>query len=106
MTTTNKVPNVPSDVVMRANGTVASLSPRNGKSYQLDELYSALNCELVEIAPLHPMIEKLPNYKGRFLICDEEGALRPDALLNERASAITGQHIFGDVALVASRRFR
>ena len=35
--------------LFRTDGTAMDITPKNGTDFQLDELYEALDCELVEV---------------------------------------------------------
>ena len=74
------------DKLYKIDGTIQEVEPKNGKDYQLDELYEMLVCELVERVVL-------PN--NLCAIVDEEGWLKEGAKRNETANqAIT--EICGD----------
>ena len=51
----------------RTDGTAQDITPKNGKDFQLKELYEALGCELVEAI-------RIPT-AGKIVIIDEEGKL-------------------------------
>lgn len=47
----------------RTNGAVEDIAPRNGRTFELDELYEMLSCELIEVVRLGKQI----------MVIDEEG---------------------------------
>lgn len=85
------------DMLMRADGSISTIAPEDGKSYHLPELYRALGCNLVEVV--------VTRFPGFILICDEE-ALYADPQYNHRASLAVGTEIYGDAILCPDRHFR
>ena len=55
-------------ILIKANGEVSFVTPRNGTDFQLDELYEILKCELIEIV-------RAPKNKECIFVVDEEGKL-------------------------------
>lgn len=86
------------DTLLRTDGSSTNVNPKNGKFYTLEELYTLLGCEMVEVV-------YVPNSHD-ILICDEEGGLVENCLLNKQASLLAGQPIVGDVLRCHTRRFR
>ena len=60
------------------------VSPRNGKSFKLAELYQLLDCQLVDVVRLTPEL---------ILIIDDEGKFRNPAYLNLLATYLWHQHV-------------
>jgi hypothetical protein len=58
------------------DGTITDITPMNGETFQLQELYELLECSYIEI---------VNSIDGRLIICDEEGKLYNRAY-NEKAS--------------------
>ena len=59
------------------------VSPANGRSFKLAELYQLLNCQTVVVVRLSPEL---------FLIIDDEGKFRHPAYLNLLATYLRYQH--------------
>lgn len=52
------------------NGNQLDISPTNGETFTLQELYVLLDCDMIEIAyPINP------EHSGKIFIVDEEGKL-------------------------------
>jgi hypothetical protein len=64
--------------------TKTEVSPKNGISFHLPELYKMLDCSMIEV--VYP---QNPKYSGKILIIDEEGKLT-DKSLNLEATRIFG----------------
>lgn len=52
--------------LIKADGTTKKISPANGSSFQLKELYGLLECRTIELVDLSG---------GKMMIIDEEGKL-------------------------------
>lgn len=66
--------------LLKADGSSTEVSPKNGKDFSLEELYSLIGCELVELV-------QLP--KGRTMWLDEEGKLKhPPKPRNSEATVL------------------
>jgi len=82
-------------------GTI--VKPINGTDFQLDELYKLLKVEMIEVVTLH---------KGMIIICDEEGLLKDEPILNIPATRLYQQHygpevaIFGNAIICESRELK
>ncbi len=59
------------------------VSPKNGRSFKLAELYTMLDCQRVDVVPLT---------KDLILIIDDEGKFRHPAYLNLLATYLWYQH--------------
>ena len=59
------------------------VSPQNGRSFQLAELYQLLDCQTVDVVRLSPEL---------ILIVDDEGKFRHPAYLNLLATYLWYQH--------------
>jgi hypothetical protein len=86
------------DTLLRTDGTTSAVRPTNGKDYGLEELYTLLGCEIVEV-----IRTAIP---GVVLICDEEGLYKNPPLLNAQASILAGQQIVGNALACDTRRFK
>lgn len=51
--------------LLLTSGEEKTIVPENGTDFSLKELYALLECEMIEVVPLHKM--------GKILILDEEG---------------------------------
>lgn len=60
--------------LIKADGTVREIEPANGVSFELDEMYDLLGCEVIQI------VESRIN--DNILIIDEEGKFKEGAELN------------------------
>ncbi len=68
--------------LIKTDGTVTEVSPRNGKDFTLSELRSLVECEWIEMVHLR-------DGSGRFLVVDEEGKLN-GKVRNEKATVLYG----------------
>jgi hypothetical protein len=80
--------------IYKTDGTIEDIAPKNGKSFELDELYEAIGCDLVEVIAAGP---------GTIAICDEEGRLKDEPQRNDAATQIVtegltklGRFLYGD----------
>ena len=82
------------------------VSPQNGRSFKLAELYALLECQTVEVVRLTPEL---------ILIIDDEGKFRNPAYLNLLATYLWYQHqpeargqdsIVGRALLCHDKQFR
>ena len=83
--------------LIKTDGSVTDVAPKNGKDFKLDELRELIGCEYIEIV-------RVPLTHGKILIVDEEGKLNGKEF-NERATVIYGNildYIVGD-ALMCDR---
>ena len=84
--------------LIKPNGEIVDIQPDNGKDFKLRELYSLIDCELVEIV-------YLPNKK--IMVVDEEGKLKVNPIYNEKAPNIAqGHEIVGNAIVCDSKMFR
>lgn len=77
-----------------------NIQPEDGESFHLAELYSMLECDLVEVVDL---------YDGRILICDEEGKLKAhvaNPVPSKLYRALGGDYIAGSALLCKADQFR
>lgn len=58
-----------------ANGESARISPKNGSSFQLEELYDHIGCEYIQVL-------NIPD-TDTIAIMDEEGKFNENAMVNE-----------------------
>lgn len=93
--------------LLKIDGTTKEVQPRNKKhGFTLDELYSLLDCSLIEA--VGPMDD------GRLMICDEEGKLKEG--WGERINALATHEyrvkygpidvIVGNALLVNNKEFK
>lgn len=66
-------------VQITTDGEVNEISPKNGRTFDIEEMYEYCNCDIVEFV-------YLPDNK--IMVCDEEGLLKDDWKENTLASAI------------------
>ena len=89
--------------VYRVNGNVDDVQPKNGKTYELEELYEMLGCQWIELVYLSDGI----------MVIDEEGKLNGKQY-NEKANAIAtmdhaicyGDYIVGDALVCENNEIR
>jgi hypothetical protein len=77
----------------KADGTQETVAPKNGADFQLGELYAMLECDTIEVISLRDKDRSI-------MIMDEDGKMRQDWVLNQRATTLAMQNwaIFdGDV---------
>jgi len=86
------------DTLLKTDGTTAPVTPRDGVSYHLPELYAMLGCQMVEV--VHTLIP------GIILICDEEGTFVGNPVRNVQASNMAGTSIVGHALACHTSRFR
>ena len=72
--------------LIKVDGSVTEVTPRNGRDFTLDELRAHVGCEWIEIV-------RLPGGSGDFLVVDEEGKLNGKAR-NEKATKMYGRMPF------------
>ena len=84
------------------SGKIEKVEPKDGKSFHLEELYSMIDCSTIEILHLN----------GKFLIFDEEGKLKNNAVPNVGATALThdcglmpDDYIVGSALLCETKEF-
>lgn len=65
--------------LIKTDGTVVEIEPLNGETFELQELYKLLDCELVEVVNLRR--------SENILIIDEEGKYS-QKFINEAATVI------------------
>lgn len=65
--------------LIRSDGSFEIIRPENGTNFQLEELYRLLGCNTVDLVRLG---------NGRILVIDDEGALNPNRIRNNRATSI------------------
>lgn len=75
--------------LIKTDGSRSPLVPKNGTDFELDELYSAIGCDMIEI---------VRTSGGRIMVVDEEGLLK-ELPENPTASFLHGRLIVGDVVL-------
>jgi len=74
MNTINPTPPFP--LLLETDGSYSEVRPKNGTDFQLKELYSHLNCELIEIARSQASGSVGAARRNYILIIDEEGKLK------------------------------
>jgi len=66
--------------LIEENGDIHEVTPKDSKNgFQLKELYSMLECEIVEVIPLA---------NGNIMICNEESKLVDEPVINQKASEL------------------
>ena len=91
--------------LFRTDGTAMDITPKNGTDFQLDELYEALDCELVEVI-------RIP-WAGKIVVIDEEGKFSGKGVNEEIThylryhSAIASyDYIIGDAIICGTEELR
>ncbi len=86
-------------ILIHEDSKTESIKPENGKDFSLQELYKLLNCELVEIVYIRN--------SNKILIIDEEGKLKPNPILNLKATQMCPPHtIVGKAVLCNKSMFK
>lgn len=84
--------------LIKVDGSTSHVEPQNQKEgFSLEECYKYIECELIEA---HLIDENL------YLVCDEEGALKEDAVINKTILHKYGVTIFGNVMLCNPEEFK
>lgn len=84
-------------ILIEPDSSREEVSPQNGGVFTLDEMYNLLNCGMIQIVPLED---------DRFLVCDEEGKLKPHrinpfaTILLRRAGGMPDDYIAGKALIV------
>ncbi|MBR5568432.1 MAG: DUF3846 domain-containing protein [Bacteroidales bacterium] len=86
----------------KSNGETIEVEPKDGKHFQLRELYQMLDCELIEVIFLRD---------GRLMIIDEEGKYTKSDI-NPKATRVflssrrlNDDFIVGDALVCSSEQF-
>lgn len=94
----------PQAKLLKPNKPEEIVAPKNGKSFTLDEVYKLLDVQMIEVVRL----------KGNLiLICDEEGLLHKDPVVNREATRLYQESagtqsvgIVGNAILCSSKQFK
>lgn len=79
-------------VLLNLDGTQQEVKPKNGTDFTLKELYTLLDCEMIQVFPA--------NQKGMILIMDEEGKFKWSAQVNHQATKLAQDNLLpGDVVV-------
>lgn len=70
--------------LLLTDGREIEIEPSNGETFELEEMYGILKCDLIEIVTLVNSED--------ILVIDEEGKFKPDNQINERATRIAVKH--------------
>ena len=88
--------------LLKASGEVVEIKPNNGTDFKLDELYTHLQCSLVEVINLN---------QDDIMVVDDEGKLTPNNVVNVNATKLAQENqaiIFWDYivgnAIVCNRK--
>ena len=82
--------------LIRTDGTVETVSPKNGKTFSLAEMYELIGCSLVQVVYLAD---------GRIMWLDEEGKFKEHyrneqaTLLLEQAGGAFGDYVAGNALI-------
>lgn len=69
-------------LLLQANGISTEVKPKNGTDFQLEEIYTLLGIEVMEVVPVY-------GYPELLLVIDEEGKLKgPPYILNYAATLL------------------
>ena len=90
--------------LIKPKGSAEDVSPKNGKSFTLDEVYELLEVQMVEVVRLKD---------GLILICDEEGLFKSNPVINTEATRMYQESaktqsvgIVGNAILCSSKQFK
>lgn len=81
--------------IIKANGTIIDVKPKNGRDFSLKELQSIVG-GYIEIVHLKD---------GNIFVVNDEGAIN-GFCMNLEASKMYGGHLFGDVLYCKSREVK
>lgn len=88
----------------KTDGSVVDIEPKDKrKGFQLQELYDAIECDLVECVRFS---------NTEIAICDEEGLLKPNPIRNDKANdyvtSVCGDDwdIHGNVVICKTKEFK
>ena len=90
-------------LLIKVDGSVEEVEPKNGTDFKLQELYDMLGVELVDVVCM-------PNNNDKIMIVDDEGMYRSER--NERGSVFLDEcygvpcDIYGDVLVVGNKQFK
>lgn len=70
--------------LLLTDGREIEIEPSNGETFELQEMYGILKCDLIEIVTLANSED--------ILVIDEEGKFKADNPINERATRIAVRH--------------
>lgn len=102
MTKTTKAPSI--SLLLTTDRNLTPVAPKSArKGFTLEELYSLLNCRMVEVVRLHRPVE---GFKEPILIIDEEGTFDSRNEVNLYASHLAGTRIVGNVILTESKNLK
>lgn len=83
------------NVIMHTDGTVTPVTPKEGKTYQLEELQALVG----------GYIELLPLEQNRYAVVNEDGMLH-GLPVNPGASLLLGQFIVGPAVIIPRSSLR
>ena len=88
----------------KTDGSIVDIEPKDKrKGFQLQELYDAIGCDIVEAIRFS---------KDEYFICDEEGLLKPNPIRNNKANdyitSVCGNNwdIHGNVVICKTKEFK
>ena len=89
--------------LIRVNGNVEDIQPKNGKDFDLSELTAAIGCEWIELV----------NLSNGIMVIDEEGKLngkeynaKATAMCEEDHAIMVGDYIVGDALVCKNDEIR
>jgi len=63
--------------LIKTNGEILDITPKDGVHFTFEEMHELIGCEYVQLVSLS---------NREYMIVDEEGALKPDRIKNEKAT--------------------
>lgn len=97
---TKKVAKVLKALLIKPDGSETQVAPDNGKTFELEQLYSILECEMVELVVLAD---------GRHMVLDEDGKRTPKqgnakaTVLLHQAGGMPHDVVVGNVLICKSK---
>lgn len=88
-------------LLIKATGESQFITPKNGTDFTLEELYTLIGCDLIEV--VYPLVDN-----GNIFIIDEEGKLTGKDI-NYAATimwGVTGDVLVGDVVYCPSEMLK
>lgn len=87
-------------ILIEPNGTTTEIAPKNGTDFQLEELYSLLNCECIDYQYSRRC------HRENIVIFDDECNIKPNPQYNPLASDMSGFVLSGNVICCPSEMLR
>ena len=84
-------------ILIRAAGGYTKISPKNGKTFELEEMYELIGCRTVERIPLADGLDMWLDEEGKFREIHHVNLLATRAL--HEAGGLLDDYVVGDVLI-------